>query len=63
MVSLADIRANNGNLSIPLYVRGKSVSAEKGEYAADGLKAAVKAWEESSDTLNEAISGLLKTLG
>jgi hypothetical protein len=43
-------------------MRGKAVSDEKGEYAADGLKAAVKAWEESSDTLNEAINGLVKTL-
>jgi type I restriction enzyme M protein len=60
VASLADIRANDGNLSIPLYVRGKAVSDEKGVYAADGLKAAVKAWEKSSGTLNEAISGLLK---
>jgi len=38
MALLADIRANDGNLSIPLYVRGKAVSYEKGVYAADGLK-------------------------
>lgn len=43
---------------------GKGVGDEKGDYsAAGGLKTAVKDWEESSDTLNEAISGLLKTLG
>ncbi len=49
VASLADICANDGNLSIPpLYVSEKSVSDEKGEYAADDLKAAVKAWEESS---------------
>ena len=29
LASLADIRANDGNLGIPLYVRGKSVSDEK----------------------------------
>ena len=63
VVSLADIRANDGNLSIPLYVRGKAFGEEKGEYAADGLKSAIQAWDESSNMLNEAISGLLKTLG
>jgi type I restriction enzyme M protein len=64
VATLDEIRANDGNLSIPLYVRGKAVGEEKGDYSAvDGLKSAVKDWEESSDTLNEAISGLLKTLG
>lgn len=43
VASLADIRNNDGNLSIPLYVRGKSVNDEKGTYAADGLKAAIQA--------------------
>ena len=59
---LADIRANDGNLSIPLYVRGKAVSDEKGEYAADGLKMAVKDWEESSIQLQSTVNNLLKTL-
>jgi len=62
VVSLADIRANDGNLSIPLYVRGKGVSDEKDEYAVDGLKSAIQAWDESSNKLDEAIRGLLKTL-
>jgi type I restriction-modification system DNA methylase subunit len=62
VASLADIRANDGNLSIPLYVRGKNVSDEKGEYAVDGLKSAIQAWDESSNKLNEAISGLFKML-
>lgn len=60
---LADICANDGNLSIPLYVRGKAVSDEKGEYGANGMKEAVKIRTESSDKLKEAISGLLKMLG
>jgi hypothetical protein len=47
---------------IPLYVRGKGVSEEKGEYAADGLREAVRTWEESSERLNESINGLLKML-
>ena len=67
VASLADVRANDCNLSIPLYVhrismRGKSVSDDKGVYAADGLKAAVKTWEESSSELQVKIEGLLKIL-
>lgn len=56
------IRAHDGNLSIPLYVRGKAVGQEQGEYATNGLRKALKAWEESSEKLNEAINGLLKSL-
>jgi hypothetical protein len=67
VASLADIRANDGNLSIPLYVRridmrGKAVGDEKGEYAVDGLKTAVKDWEESSIQLQSTVDNLLKTL-
>lgn len=62
VVSLADIRANDGNLSIPLYVRGKSVGDEKGAYAADGLRAASQAWDESSVELQAKIDDLLTTL-
>ncbi|MDX9993609.1 MAG: N-6 DNA methylase [Anaerolineales bacterium] len=57
-----EIRANDGNLSIPLYVRGKSISEEKGEYAADGLREAVRAWDESSEGLAESVERLLKTI-
>jgi hypothetical protein len=32
----------------------------KGVYAADGLKVAVKAWENGSGRLNKTIRGLLK---
>ena len=60
VASLADIRANDGNLSIPLYVRGKAIGDGKGAYAADGLKEAVKAWEVSSKKLNKTINSLLK---
>ena len=58
VASLADIRANDGNLSIPLYVRGKAVSEDKNNYAADGLKAAVEVWEESSFALKVSIDQL-----
>jgi hypothetical protein len=62
VASLADIRANDGNLSIPLYVRGKAISDEKGEYAADGLKMAVKDWKECSIQLQSTVTELLKAL-
>jgi hypothetical protein len=39
-------------------VRGKAVSEDKNNYAADGLKAAVEAWEESSFALKVSIDQL-----
>jgi type I restriction enzyme M protein len=63
VATLDEIRANEGNLSIPLYVRGRGVSEAKGEYAADELTEAVRAWAESSNQLDKSISGLLKILG
>ena len=63
VASLDDIRTNDGNLSIPLYVRGRAISDEKGEYATNGLKEAVRAWEESSIQLQSTVDNLLKTLG
>jgi len=63
VASLADIRSNDGNLSIPLYVRGKAVSEGQGEYSiADGLKEAVKTWEESSVKVQKTIDSLLSVL-
>src|SRR5688500_14311714 len=58
VASLVDIRTHDGNLSIPLYVRGKSVGEPKGEYATDVLQAAIKNWEESSNKVNKAINSL-----
>ena len=57
-----EIHANSGNLSIPLYVRGKAVSDLKGEYATDGLRSSVRDWEESSNRLNVAVDQLLTML-
>lgn len=62
VATLDEIRANTGNLSIPLYVRGKGVHEEKGEYTVNGLASAVRAWEQSSTELNQAIDVLLKNL-
>ena len=42
LVSLEDIRSNDGNLSNLHYIRGKAMSDEKGKYVAAGLKEAVK---------------------
>jgi type I restriction enzyme M protein len=62
VASLAEIRANDGNLSIPLYVRGKAVGEPRAEYAINGLKEAVQMWEESSNNLNKSIEQLLESL-
>jgi hypothetical protein len=43
-------------------MRGRGVREEQGAYAADGLKAAVLAWEESSERLNAALDKLLQRL-
>ena len=51
--------SRDGNLSIPLYVRGKVVSEGKGEYATNGLRIAVAAWEKSSEQLDNALKTLL----
>jgi type I restriction enzyme M protein len=62
VAALEKIRLNDGNLSIPLYVRGQGVSEAKGEYAADGLKAVVKVWEASSSKLEQSIDSLIDLL-
>lgn len=64
---LDEIRANDGNLSIPLYVRGNGVSRNglhepQGEYATDDLRAAVEAWERSSQQLQASVAELLGVL-
>lgn len=62
VASLADIRANDGNLSIPLYVRGKAVGDEKGEYDTDGLQEAIKIWKMSSNNLASQMNSLLSNM-
>jgi len=62
VATLADIRANDGNLSIPLYVRGKAVGDESGEYVTDGLKTAIQTWKESSVLLSDKIKELLSSI-
>jgi len=62
VASLDDIHANDDNLSIPLYVRRRAIGEDKGIYAADGLKEAVRKWEGSSQELQKTILNLLNTL-
>jgi type I restriction enzyme M protein len=62
VASLDEIYANDGNLSIPLYLRGRTVSEEQGEYATSGLREAVLAWEESSEKVNQFITRLVVLL-
>jgi type I restriction enzyme M protein len=59
---LDDIAAQDYSLSIPLYVRGRGVREVQGAYAEDGLKAAVKAWEQSSKKLEQNMENLLEIL-
>ena len=54
VASLEEIHANDGNLSIPLYVhsismRGQAIGEAKGEYAADGLNEAVRLGSKFQD--------------
>jgi len=64
LVSLDAIRANNHNLSIPLYVRQ---SNGNGSVAADGgapsLADAIRDWQKSSKELRESMDDLMKMLG
>ena len=60
--SLEDIRANDGNLSIPLYVRGRAVGEEKSEYATNGLRGAVQMWEASSEALDGMIKAMMQAI-
>lgn len=62
VATLDDIAAQAFSLSIPLYVRGRGVSDAKGEYAADGLREAVRTWEQSSIQLQAKMDDLLELL-
>lgn len=62
VATLKEIQANGGNLNVPLYVRGHVILDEKGDYASNGLKEAVKAWDNSSQGLSQAIKELLNQI-
>jgi len=62
VATLKEIQANGGNLNVPLYVRGHIVRDEQGEYGAYGLGKAISEWQDSSESLEKAISDLLKRM-
>jgi type I restriction enzyme M protein len=68
VATLDDIRANNFNLSIPLYVRvnGSAVrERNNGGYVADdkSLATVMAEWQASSHALRVAMDELLATIG
>jgi len=56
-----EIRAKDGNLSIPLYVSAQgNVARESGaEYRADALPAALEAWLEATARVRASLRTLL----
>jgi type I restriction enzyme M protein len=61
VATLDDIRAKDGNLSIPLYVAPQTTETheERADYAANGLPDAISAWLESSRQVRAALNELL----
>jgi hypothetical protein len=60
VATLDEIRANNANLSIPLYVR--PVAPAGGGEAAGSLRAALLAWDQSSRDLHASMERLFGVL-
>ena len=59
-VPLAEIRAHDGNLSIPLYISLAAESAAgSGDASRPDLAAALAAWLESSAHVRDALAGVL----
>ena len=61
MATLEEIRAKDGNLSIPLYVAASASEAreERAGYEANGLPAALQAWLESSQQVRTVFNDLM----
>ena len=61
VATLEEIRAKDGNLSIPLYVAPAANGGSDASAAADtaSLPAALARWLESSVTVNQALAELL----
>ncbi len=62
VASLNDIRANGGNLSIPLYVRGRAAKDSHSENVDNGLNETIFEWQMSSHRLLKTLNALLETL-
>ncbi len=65
VATLEEIRAKDGNLSIPLYVSAQANEArqDRAEYRAETLPAALEAWLESSKAVRTALEDLLRGSG
>ena len=61
VVPIETIRAKEGNLSIPLYVRSEATAVREGadEYRSDGLPESLSNWLESSRKLRDTLHILL----
>ena len=61
VVPIEEIRAKDGNLSIPLYVGGETaaVQEEAAEYRVNGLPDALSTWLNSSRSVRESLQSLL----
>ena len=59
---LDEIRVNDGNLSIPMYVRRRGELKDQGVCAADELTEVVNVWEQSSKDLVKSIDNIFKIL-
>jgi type I restriction enzyme M protein len=61
VMTIEEIRAKEGNLSIPLYVVGETaaVQEEAAEYRINGLPDAITAWLNSSRNVRESLQSLL----
>jgi type I restriction enzyme M protein len=61
VATLADLRAKDANLSIPLYVSSASkAEQESAKYGVDGLDKALAEWLDSSAKLRRSLEALLK---
>lgn len=62
MVPFEEIRTQQYNLSIPLYVRSETTNANDDQVEKLTLNEAITAWQESSRTLHQSMACLFKTL-
>tara|TARA_R110002111_G_scaffold248775_3_gene312596 strand:+ start:3266 stop:4768 length:1503 start_codon:yes stop_codon:yes gene_type:complete len=63
LVSLEDIRTQEYNLSIPLYVRSETTNGNGDQKDELTLNEAIAAWQESSKELRQSMENLLSEIG